>query len=289
MIFSKVYTNINSVGYIEFRSFLEGVAGVEDAGTVNQSEYVKNKTIELYDSLPQELEARKNCLAIRDEIVTLNLSFFGYVATHTFINNSSISYEDKFQSACLHFCECWWKWRWNGDETHRGYRSDLSFAVFFKLRVGEMIERELNEVKYSMRRSLCMEVGKQLGKHWGKVTYEDLSNPNLKLKPDQMISLKAIFGSLYNADLEDHETYIASTARLSSLVDELADNYDSIEDVLINEMIRSECKLNDAKLRVLSDMYDIELNILKDRLPVAEMRLYAMLERERDLQDAFES
>ena len=36
-----------------------------------------------------------------DEIIELNYTFFGYVATHTYINNSSISYEDKFQSALL--------------------------------------------------------------------------------------------------------------------------------------------------------------------------------------------
>lgn len=256
---------------------------------LKETDYIKNRTIELYDSLPQELEARKARIDIRDEIIQLNYAFFGYVATHTFINNSSISYEDKFQSACLHFCECWWKWRWNGDETHRGYRSDLSFAVFFKLRVGEMIERELNEVKYSMRRSLCMEVGKQLGKHWGKVCYEDLSNPNLKLSPEKMTSLKAIFGSLYNADLEDHETYIAGGTRLESVIESLSDNYDSIENLLINEMIRNEGKLSEARLRTMSDMYSIDMSVLRDKVPIAEQMLFATLQQELDMHDVFES
>ena len=253
-----------------------------------QSDYIKRRTIELYDSLPQELEARKKCLDVRDEIIELNYSFFGYVATHTFINNSAITYEDKFQSACLHFCECWWKWRWNGDETHRGYRSDLSFAVFFKLRVAEMIERELNEVKYSMRRSLCMEVGKQLGKHWGKVTYEDLSNPNLKLSPEKMISLKAIFGSLYNADLSEHETYIASDAKIISFAEQFSDKYNSVEYLLIDEMLRLECKLTESKLQTMSDMYDVDINVLRDALPKAESILFAKLHQSQELQEEFQ-
>ena len=59
--------------------------------------------------------------------------------------------------------------------------------MFFRPRVSEMIERELNEVKYSIRRSLCMEAGAQLGKHWAKVTYDDLSH--VKLPVDKMNSL----------------------------------------------------------------------------------------------------
>ena len=110
---------------------------------------VKQKTRELYLSLPDELTARKARLDIRDQSIELNYTFFGYVASHTYIENNSITYEDKFQSALAHFCEIWWKYLWVGDETHRGYRQDLSFAVFFKPRIGEMIERELNEVKYS--------------------------------------------------------------------------------------------------------------------------------------------
>lgn len=126
-----------------------------DKSQLTDSEWVKLRTLELYDYLPQtSLEERATYTDIRDEIVELNYTFFGYVASHTFINNSSISYEDKFQSALLHFCEMWHKYKYAAK-----YRTDLSFAVFFKLRIGECIERELNEVKYSLRRSLCMEVG----------------------------------------------------------------------------------------------------------------------------------
>ena len=105
---------------------------------------VKEQTLALYAELPQDKILRQKRTDIRDKIIELNYSFFGYVATHTYINNTSVTYEDKFQSALLHFCECWWWYKWKGDETHKGYRQDLSFAVFFKPRVGEMIERELN-------------------------------------------------------------------------------------------------------------------------------------------------
>jgi hypothetical protein len=54
---------------------------------------VKKRTIELYDSLPQDEEERKSRLDIRDEVIKLNYSFFGYVASRTYINNPSIEYE----------------------------------------------------------------------------------------------------------------------------------------------------------------------------------------------------
>lgn len=249
---------------------------------------VKQQTIQLYDSLSQVLDIRVKQLDVRDKIIKLNYTFFGYVASHTFINNSSVSYEDKFQSALMHFCECWWKWRWNGDDTHRGYRSDLSFSVFFKPRVGEMIERELNEVKYSIRRSLCMEVGAQLGKHWGKVTYDDLSNPKLHIAPDKLSSLKAIFGSLYNADLDVHSAYLKSTLTVGDILED-TDNYDTIEELLMNEMIETESRISESKLREMSAIYGLDIDVLKAKLPLAYNMLYAKLKKKQELQDLFYS
>ncbi len=247
----------------------------------SKSEYVKQKTIELYDSLSQNLEERMSRLDVRDKVIDLNYSFFGYIASHTFINNSSITYEDKFQSALLHFCECWWKWRWGGDENHKGYRKDLSFAVFFKPRVGEMIERELNEVKYSTRRSLCIEVGRQLGKHWGKVTYDDLSDPRLKLTADKMMALKAIFGTLYTADLEEHALYIPAEPTISeSFLDKMNDKYNDLESLLIDEMVRTEEKITEAKLMHMSEMYGIDINLLRDASSNAERKLYVNLKKQ---------
>ena len=91
-----------------------------------QNERIKRETLELYEQLPQDYEQRIKRLDIRDKVFELNYSFFGYVAAHTFINNSSISYEDKFMSACTSFMGMWWKFQY-----HK-YRCDLSFTVFFK-------------------------------------------------------------------------------------------------------------------------------------------------------------
>lgn len=246
-------------------------------------EYVKTRTLEIYDSLPQDKELRKQCTKERDEIIDLNYAFFGYVATHTFINNSSIEYEDKFQSAVMHFCECWWWYKWQGDATHKGYRDDLSFTVFFKPRIGEMIERELNEVKYSVRRSLCMEVGAMIGKHWGQVKYEDLSDPRVKLSPEKMTSLKAIFGSLYSADLEDYDMYIAAPkTNETSPFDLPTTKYDSITELLIHDMIEEGCKFTDNALKKMSDIYDIPLYELKKARPIAEQQLYERLHKSLD-------
>lgn len=236
---------------------------------LSKNEYVKRRTIELYDSLPEAEMERKQHIEVRDQIIELNYKFFGYVASHTFINNPSVTYEDKLQSALLHFCECWWWYRWKGH-----YRTDLSFSVFYKPRIGEMIERELNEVKYSVRRSLCMEAGKQLGKHWGQVRYEDLANVNLPI--DKMNALKSIFGTLYWADIEEHAMYIEAPEHVSQVF-EVSDNYDSIEELLIKELVEEERPFTDKDLRRLSDMYGIDFYILKDKYPIALEMLYKKL------------
>ena len=163
---------------------------------------IKRQTLELYEQLPQDYDERIKRTDIRDKVVELNYTFFGYVASRTFINNSMATYEDKLQSCICGFLQIWWKFKYAAK-----YRTDLSFSVFFKPRLSEMIERELNEVKYSVRRTLCMEVGDQVGKHWAQVKYDDLSDPRVNLPPDKMSSLKAIFGTLYMADLETVELF----------------------------------------------------------------------------------
>lgn len=240
-------------------------------------EEIKAETIRLYDLLPPDEEGRKARLDIRDQVIDLNYSFFGYVATHTFINNTSVTYEDKLQSALTHFCECWWWYRWA-----QRYRTDLSFAVFFKLRIGEMIERELNEVKYSVRRSLCMEAGEQIGKHWGQVKYDDLAHVNLP--PAKMNSLKAIFGTLYWADIEQHEMFMAAAPYVPSIYEEYTDKYNTIQGLLIHEMLEEEAPLKDSDLRKMSDIYNIPLDRLKAEYPKALDVLYKKLHRNLDMQ-----
>lgn len=238
------------------------------------ADYIKRRTNELYDMLPEDEEGRKARTDIRDQVFTLNYKFFGYVATKTFINNNYISYEDKFQSACLAFMKMWYKYRWAPK-----YRTDLSFAVFFKLRIGEEMERELNEVKYSIRRALCMEAGQQLGKHWGQVKYEDLSDPRLNLPVDKMNSLKAMFGSLYVADLEDHLMFMESDPVSISSIDkyENDDKYDDISSLLIRELIDVERQLNAKDFRRMSEMYGISEDDLEAAYPEALERLYKSL------------
>ena len=219
---------------------------------LSKTEQIKLETIRLYDSLPQNKSERIKCIDVRDKIIELNYTFFGYIASHTYIENNSVTYEDKFQSALLHFCECWWWYKWKGDETHKAYRDDLSFAVFFKPRIGEMIRRELNEVKYSTRRTLCMEVGKQVGKHWAKVTYDDLKNVNLPA--DKLNALKAIFGVSYIADLEEHETYIVAEPILSNMENNITDEYNDIEELLkpidVKKLVKNYYVEKEPKIKV---------------------------------------
>lgn len=234
-----------------------------------QNERIKRETLELYAQLPQDYEQRIKRLDIRDKVFELNYSFFGYVAAHTFINNSSISYEDKFMSACTSFMGMWWKFQY-----HK-YRCDLSFTVFFKPRISEEIERGLNEVKYSVRRSLCMEVGKQIGKPWGQVKYDDLNDPRVNLPVEKMNSLKAMFGTLYMPDIEKHEMFLE--ADKVSTFHAPGENYNSIHDFLIHEMVEEECKLTDEKLLKMAEMYSLNYWDLKKALPAAEADLYNRL------------
>lgn len=251
------------------------------------NELIKQRTLDLYSQLPDDEIERKSRLDIRDQIIELNYKFFGYVASHTYVSNTCVSYEDKFQSALMHFCEIWWMYKWKGSDTKRGYRQDLSFAVFFKPRISEMIERELTEVKYSVRRSLCMEAGEQLGKHWSKVRYEDLSHVNLS--KDKMDSLKAIFGSMYIADLDAHTTYIHSESNVAPAIHNmLTDNYDSIETLLITEMIETEEKITPRTLSKMADMYQLDIDDLRAALPLAESKLYNMLIENIDIKESQE-
>lgn len=252
-----------------------------DKSKLSKADWVKYRTLELYDYLPQtSLEERALYTDIRDEIIELNYTFFGYVASHTFINNSSISYEDKFQSALLHFCEMWHKYKYAAK-----YRTDLSFAVFFKPRIGECIERELNEVKYSLRRSLCMEAGAQLGKHWGQVKYDDLKD--VKLPPEKMQALQAMFGSMYWADLDTHALFIEAAPKYSSEDRLYSDNYNTIVEMLIHEMVTEEKRLDDKDLLNISIIQDIPFNELKELLPQAEDQLRKHLEDTVAIQEDF--
>jgi len=254
-----------------------------DRANMTEAEFRKQRTIELYDFLPMtSLEDRMKFHDIRDAVIDLNYTFFGYVASHKFVNNSFISYEDKFQSAVLHFCEMWTKYRFTPK-----YRADLSFAVFFKPRITECMERELDEVKYSLRRTLCIEVGNQLGKKWTQVTYEDLADPRLNLSVEKMTALQAIFGSMYVADLDTHALFIASDELVDEPHELYSDEYDSLTDLLIHEMVERECELTDADLEKLAELLDVPFQKLKDLLPEAKDLLYNYLTEKIYLDESF--
>lgn len=241
-------------------------------------EYIKRYTNILYDSLPQtSLEDREQHHDIRDKIIELNYSFFGYVVSQKFLNNSYASYEDKLQACILRFCTCWTWWKFE-----KKYRSDVSFTVFYKPRLGEMLEREFNEVQYSLRRSLCVEVANQLDKPWTKLTYEDLSDPRVHISADHMESLKAIFGSLYSEPIDDVIMYFKAPDDVHdqpSLIESLGDEYNDIVNLLIREMIDKERKLTTKDINKMATMYGLDPVSLKSKQQIAENQLYTMLNK----------
>lgn len=227
----------------------------------------KIRTIELYDSLPRDKEERMKCLSVRDEIIDLNYKFFGYVASNTFVDNTT--YEDKLQTALLSFLGMWWKFR------YEDYRDDLSFAVFFKPRISEEIRRFLAPVSYTVRRTLCMKAAAQLDKSWTQITYDDLSNVNLP--PKDMMALKAVLGAAHPADLAEFEMYLEAPMYNRGIEKYCTSKFDSLEELLIQEMVETETRVDDKKLRELSEMYSIDYIALKTALPKALDILYKRL------------
>ena len=231
-------------------------------------EYIKSRTNELYDSLPYDLESRKKCLDVRNEIIKLNYTFFGYVASSTFVENTT--YEDKFQTALCSFLNMWWKYKWTPK-----YRADLSFAVFFKPRISEEIRRYLSSVSYTTRRSLCLKVAAQLNKPWSKITYDDLQN--VKLPVPDMTALKSILGADYAADLSEFEMFLESPEPVSTIDMYQTTQYNSLEELLIQEMIEQESPISDEQLHHMASMFSVDYIKLKAALPKAMQQLYKRL------------
>lgn len=249
----------------------------------NSTDWVKARTIELYDFLPQtSLEERFEYTNIRDEVIHLNYKYFGYVASSTYVADPGIGYEDKFQSCLMGFCKMWHKYRFA-----KKYRTDLSFATFFKPRLSEEIQRELNPVKYSTERSLKMKAAKQLNKHWSKLTYDDLKLINLP--ENELSSLEAIFGVVYPADLDVHDPYIADEDAVDTevILQLYSDNYDSVIDLLMHTMVELESLISDKELLKLAEIQGIPYETLKELRPQAELKLKIKLETARDIQDCF--
>ena len=253
-----------------------------DQREMQEVDYVKLRTLELYTYLPQDsLEHRFQFTDIRDEILELNYKLLCWIAANTFVANTSATYEDKVQSCILHFCEIWHKFKFASK-----YRTDLSFAVFFKPRLSEEIQRELNLVKYSIERTLKMEAGAQLGKFWSKVTYEDLKD--VHLPEDKMKALQAMFGVLYWADLDVHSLYQRADGIKNYGAEALySDNYDSLPGLLVHEMVEQESLLDDKALLKISEINDIPYDELEQARPIAEEKLKKYLIDKISVTDTF--
>lgn len=248
--------------------------------------WVKARTQELYDMLPQtSLEDRNTYTTIRDEIIELNYSFFGYVARSKYVSDPHVTYEDKLQSALLNFCQMWAKYKYAAE-----YRTDLSFAVFFKPRLSECISREFNPIKYSLRRTICKKAADQLGKHWGEVVREDLAKVNLP--PNEMQILEAIFNTQYNVSFEEIVTadfmVDPNSAFNSDFIDSVyTEDYDSLEDLIVHEMIERESLLSDSDLKKMAELYTVPLEDLIDARPIGEAKLKSRLEDAMEMSEAF--
>ena len=267
---------------------------------MKKNEWVKARTQELYDMLPQTtLEERNKFTEIRDEIIEINLPFFGYVAKNTYVTDPMVTYDDKLQSAIVNFCPMWAKYKFCPESSDnpdiKKYRTDLSFAVFFKPRLTECIRRELNTIKYSLRRTVCMKAAAQLGKHWGQITREDISK--VKLNPQEMQTLEAIFSTQYDAPYEEdgmqrakansiNPSNSASTFWIDSIYTE---QYDSLVDLIVHEMIEQECKLEDSYLLKMAEMYGIPFAELEKARPLGEAKLKRQLEESIYIKESFEA
>lgn len=259
-----------------------------DKNSLSSTDWIKFRTIELYDYLPQTtLEERASYTDIRDEIIFLNDNFFWYIAKTKYINNQTASVEDKYQSAICHFInhDLWAKFRFTPKEGKQ-YRTDLAFTSFFKPRITECMAREFDNVRWTLRRSLCMKAGEQLGKYWSEVTYEDIAK--VKLPPDQMESLRSIFCTMNNADVNDVSIYKPASTIVEDRIEDLYnDEYNSTEDLIIHEMLEREEKLEDSFLLKMSELYGIPYNELVAARPGAEEKLKKQLEEAISVQEAF--
>jgi hypothetical protein len=245
------------------------------------NEQIKAKTLEIYSSLPQTYDERLTKIEARNEIIELNYSFFNFAVQRCAITNTSIAYEDKVQTAILGFCQIWWQYMFHGDEKHRGYRSDLAFSTFFKPRISEIVERELNTIKYNLYRTLTMKAGNELGKPWTKVNYDDLHLLKT-LAPDEIQSLAAIFGIPFSVDLDTYATYEPGkedTTSDSSKYLLTHFNKDNLVELLIQEMVASEAPLTRDDLKHMAEIYDVSFRRLEASLPDALDLLHRRIEK----------
>jgi len=265
----------------------------DEYDSYDKNEAVKNRTIELYDKLPMtSLEDRKACTDIRDEIIEINYPYFTYLAKKLYVDNPVVTFEDKLQTILSNFCILWPEWRFPKINKYGQYRDykNLSFAVFFKPRLFELSRRELNVIKYSLRRTLCSKAANMLNKDkWADVTKEDIAK--LDLPQNELDILERIFNNRYTKDIDKPETgsVMKSTQLAVDTMEDLyTENYDSVVDLIVHEMIEQESKLSDSHLLKMSNLYTIPYDELLKARPLGEAKLKQKLEDAINLQSAFE-
>lgn len=124
-----------------------------------------------------------------------------------------------------------------------------------------------------------MKVASQLGKKWTEVEFDDIKYVDLPQK--DILALKAILGSTMPDDISNYESLIGEED--SGSIDKYQTvEYNSIDEMLIQEMIEHESKLTDKDLRYLADMLCLDFDMLKRRLPHAMNTLYKRLKANLD-------
>ena len=245
---------------------------------------IKARTNALYDSLPLDEAERKSNIAVRNEVVELNYEFFKFVASRAHPVGNHFDFEDKVQSGIMYFCNnIWHQYRWEGHT-----RMDLCFSTYFYPRVYKGLIQDLSEVKYTPKRNLTRKIAKQLGKPWTEVRKEDLSNPILKLSPIDRKYAETLFELPNMRSLDDVCIYISTGAQEVSIADQITDEYDSIEDLLIKEMVYNEKRLSNAHLQKLADMLCLDIDELVLARPRAEEMLLVKLRESQFLKDTFD-
>ena len=238
------------------------------------NEEIKRRTQEIYDSLPPTKEERIPMLDVRDEIVTLNYKFICYIGAKTHVVNNSVSLEDRQQSAFENFNKIWWRY---GLPKYKDYRN---FTSFFFGRINEMIKRDLNDVKNPDRRKVLMKIGEEVGKHWGKVVYEDIAKCKTLSYEEKQFA-----GAILQPNMESIDTYSIYNACKDdySIIDSIIEcdvvikSEDDIINLLQKRTVELESKLTYNDLVELSTLLNVPFNTLNQYYDVALAQLYKRL------------
>jgi hypothetical protein len=126
-------------------------------------------------------------------------------------------------------------------------------------------------------------------KRWADVTKEDIAK--LDLPQNELDILERIFNNRFTKDIDKPETgAILKTPQITiDTMEELyTENYDSVVDLIVHEMIEQESKLSDSHLLKMSNLYTIPYDELLKARPLGEAKLKQRLEDAINIQSVFE-